>query len=180
MLALYYQFTNLRTTCCNMGASGLKLDFIIKNPSPEPASCWPDLKYVPLSNHMMENITLLKRINHSHSLCLMQWNSWTSLPAVSNVLAARSPLLVRPAARTNSPPAFSLRRVDLKQETGTMKPHWQSKHRQSLDILLHVESSQRATGAKASQVTQIRNNVLYRAWMTVKFLNACVNKILYI
>lgn len=49
---------------------------------------------------------------------------WGSiLPAVSNLLAARSPLLVAPAVRTNSPPVFTLSGVNLEQETGAMQPH---------------------------------------------------------
>lgn len=44
-------------------------------------------------------------------------------PAVSDLLAAGSPLLLGPAERTNRPPVFALSGVDLEQEAGALQPH---------------------------------------------------------
>lgn len=44
-------------------------------------------------------------------------------PAVSDLLAAGSPQLLRPAERTNRPPVSTLSGVDLEQEAGAVQPH---------------------------------------------------------
>lgn len=116
----FQQLTHLRSTCVRMDAWGLKSGFTIKNPPSDSAFLWPDLKYVLLSNKQRKELHLHTTPPHIR----IRWGTFWISPAVSDVLTARSPLLVGPAVRTDSPPVLSLSGVDLKQETGAVHPHW--------------------------------------------------------
>lgn len=87
-------FTNLSTSCCSMDASGLKSDFTIKNPPSESAFCWPDLKYVPLSNQIMyemkihnltrektEDIRSVCSEKHEHLTCCIRYSGSLLCPS---------------------------------------------------------------------------------------------------